>query len=81
MPTKIFNEYNITKNLDINEISHDKSNYNNINNITMYKRERNAYKCYNCCSINNYTYEYCRYCKCDLSPKDLSLTCIISKLI
>ena len=81
IPLEIFEKYNETKNLDIEEISKEKNEYinQNIKDIKIYKRDINGYQCHVCCLINNYKYEYCLRCKRDLSPRDFSCTSILFK--
>lgn len=82
IPLNIFENFYINKNLKIPEINPDENEYinNNIENIVVYKRIKNAYACYNCKHMNENNYEKCKFCDTNLSPSDLSSTAIIFKI-
>jgi len=82
IPLNIFEDFYINKNLKIPEIKPHENQYinNNIENIVVYKRTKNAYACYNCKCINENSYEKCKICSTNLSPSDLSSSAIIFKI-
>lgn len=81
IPLKIFENYKTNKTINVCEISIEDNNYinNNLKDIVVFKREKNAYKCYGCGQINNLNSSTCNNCKINLSPSDLSCTSILFK--
>jgi SAM-dependent methyltransferase len=80
IPLHLFEKYDGTK-LHVPEISDESVEYinNNLMGIEVYKKEKNAYKCYKCHTINNYEFENCKNCRTDLSPNNSSYTSIMFK--
>jgi len=81
LPLTIFEDYYKNKSLNIPEIEKENNDYinNNIEDIIVYKRTKNALKCYSCSYINTNNDNNCLRCNTDLSPNDLSCTAIIIK--
>lgn len=74
IPLEIFEKYNVTKNLNIEDISKEKNEYINVNikDIKVYKRDVNAYQCHFCGLINNYIHSKCVRCGTNLGFTDIS---------
>ena len=73
---EIFKNYKITKKIN-SEIINNKYINDNIVNIQLYEKNKNALKCFNCQTINNNNNSNCLVCHNDLSPNCKSITNII----
>jgi len=74
----IIENYCKTKNFTCELLNNEQIEYlnKNILDIVIFKRDKNAIKCYNC-QNNNDNLESCFYCNTNLSPFDESITSII----
>lgn len=81
IPLNILNDYASNKLLNIPEILKEDNDYinDNIQDIVIYKRNKNAIKCYRCLTPNIKNLPQCSKCNINLSPTDLSITSIIVK--
>jgi hypothetical protein len=78
---QILEEYNNIKSININLLDKDENKYlnDNINEVNIYYRNQNAFKCYECSNLNNENLEYC-ICGVDLSPRNKSISSIITHI-
>lgn len=75
----ILKNYKLTRKIDCDLIANDRLSYinDNITDVCLYERTKNALKCYNCKYYNYNDVGSCIFCSTNLSPTDKSITSVL----